>query len=47
MSQIVVVQSSQGIILASENRAIQLNERAEEVSLEVKRLFPCHPKVHF
>ncbi len=40
MSQIVVVQSSHGIILASENRAIQLNERAEEVSLEVKRLLP-------
>lgn len=40
MSQIVVVRSSQGIILACENRAIQLNERGEEVSLEVKRLIP-------
>ena len=40
MSQIVVVRSSRGIILAAENRAIQLNEREEEVSLEVKRLLP-------
>lgn len=40
MSQIVVVRSSHGIILAAENRAVQLNEREEEVSLEVKRLLP-------
>jgi hypothetical protein len=40
MEQIVVVRSFQGIILAAENRAIQLNERAEEVSLEVKRILP-------
>jgi len=40
MSQIVVVRSSHGIILASEDRAIQLNERGEETSLEVKRLLP-------
>jgi hypothetical protein len=40
MSQIVVVRSSQGIILASENRAIRLNERGEEISLETKRLLP-------
>lgn len=40
MSQIVVVRSSHGIILASENRAIQLDERGGEISLEVKRLIP-------
>ena len=40
MAQIVVVRSFQGIILAAENRAIQLNERGEEVSLEVKRILP-------
>jgi len=40
MAQIVVVRSFQGIIAAAENRAIQLNERAEEVVLEVKRILP-------
>jgi hypothetical protein len=40
MPQIVVVRSSHGIILASEDRAIRLNERGEEISLKVKRLLP-------
>ena len=40
MSQILAVRSFHGIILAAENRAIQLNERAEEAMLEVKRLIP-------
>ncbi len=44
MSQIVVVRSSGGIILASENRAVQLNDKAEEISLEVKRLIPLFPQ---
>ena len=44
MSQIVVVRSSHGIILASEDRAIQLNERGEEISIEVKRLLPLSPQ---
>lgn len=40
MSQLMVARSVHGIILAVENRAIQLNERGEEVSLEMKRLVP-------
>ena len=32
MSQIIVAQSIHGIILAVEKRAIQVNERGEEVS---------------
>ena len=44
MSQNVVVRSSHGIILASENRAIQLNERGEETSLKVTRLLPLPPQ---
>ena len=40
MSQIVVAQSVHGIILAAENRAIQLNEKGEEVSFSVNRLIP-------
>lgn len=40
MSQIVVAQSFHGIILAAENRAVQLNEKGEEASLSVTRLMP-------
>ncbi len=43
MSQIIVAQSIHGIILAVEKRAIQLNERGEEVSLTVDRLIPLAP----
>jgi len=40
MSQIVVAQSVHGIILAAENRAVQVNEKGEEVSFSVNRLIP-------
>jgi hypothetical protein len=40
MSQSVVAQSNQGIVLAVENRIIQLNEKGEEVSLAMNRLLP-------
>ena len=40
MPQIVVAQTIQGIILAAENRTIQVNDRGEEVSLEVNPLIP-------
>ena len=40
MSQIVVAQSVHGIILAAESRAIQLNEKGEEVSFSMNRLIP-------
>ena len=40
MSQVVVAQSIHGIVLAAEDRAIQLNERGEEVSISLKRLIP-------
>ncbi len=45
MSQILVAQSFQGIILAAENRAIQLNEKGEEVPFFVNRLIPFLPIV--
>ncbi|MDP3017416.1 MAG: hypothetical protein Q8N70_10150 [Deltaproteobacteria bacterium] len=38
MSQIIVAQNIHGIVLAAENRAIQLDEKGEEASLEVNRL---------
>jgi hypothetical protein len=40
MSQIVVAQSIHGIILAAEKRAIQVNEKGEEVSLSMDRIIP-------
>ena len=40
MSQIVVAQNVQGIILAAENRALQLDESGKEISLQVNRLLP-------
>ena len=40
MSQIIVAQNRRGIILAAENRAVQLNERGEEVSLSMNRIVP-------
>ena len=43
MSQTIVAQSNHGIILAAENRAIQVNEKGEEVSLTVDRLIPLAP----
>ena len=38
MSQIIVAQNVHGIVLASENRAIQLDERGNEISLQINRL---------
>ena len=40
MSQIVVAQNLHGIVLAAENRAVQLDERGQEISLQVHRLLP-------
>jgi hypothetical protein len=40
MSQIVVTQNIHGIILAAENRALQLDESGKEISLQVNRLLP-------
>jgi hypothetical protein len=38
MSQIIVAQNVHGIVLASENRAIQLDEKGNEISLQMNRL---------
>ncbi len=40
MSQIIVAQNSNGIVLAVENRAIQLDAGGQEISLQVNRLLP-------
>ncbi len=40
MSQIIVAQSNRGIILAAGKRAVQVNEKGEEVALSVDRLIP-------
>ena len=40
MSQIIVAQNNNGIVLAAENRAIQLDERGQEISFQVNRLLP-------
>ena len=40
MSQIIVAQNMYGIVLAAENRAVQLNEGWNEVELRMDRLFP-------
>ena len=40
MSQIIVAQNVHGIVLAAENRGIQLDERGEEMPLQVHRLLP-------
>ncbi len=38
MSQIIVAQNLHGIVLAGENRAIQLDENGNEISLQMNRL---------
>ncbi len=38
MSQIIVAQNVNGIVLASENRAIELDENGNEISLQINRL---------
>lgn len=40
MSQVIVAQNSHGIVLAAENRAIQLDGAGQEISLQVNRLLP-------
>ena len=40
MSQIIVAQSVHGIVLVAENRAVQLDEKGKEISLQVNRLLP-------
>jgi hypothetical protein len=40
MSQIIVAQNVHGIVLAAENRGIQLDARGEEVPLQIQRLLP-------
>jgi len=43
MSQIIVAQNLHGIVLAGENRAIQLDEKGNEISLQINRLLPLTP----
>ena len=40
MSQLIVAQNVHGIVLAAENRAVQLDEKGKEISLQVNRLLP-------
>jgi len=40
MSQIVVAKNIHGIVLAAENRALQLDESGNEISFQVNRLLP-------
>ncbi len=43
MSQIIVAQNVLGIVLASENRAVQLDENGNEISLQINRLLSLTP----
>ena len=43
MSQIIVAQNAHGIVMAGENRAIQLDEKGNEISLQINRLLPLTP----
>ena len=43
MSQIIVAQNLDGIVMACENRAIQLDEKGIEISLQINRLLPLTP----
>jgi hypothetical protein len=38
MSQIIVAQNTHGIVLAAENKALQLDENGKEISLQLNRL---------
>ena len=40
MSQIIVAQNVHGIVLAVENRGVQLDEKGQEISFQVNRLLP-------
>jgi hypothetical protein len=44
MPQLIVVQSAQGIVLAAEKRAIQINEKGEEIPLDVNPLIQLSPQ---
>src|SRR4030065_776234 len=43
MSQVIVAQNIHGIVLAGENRAIQLDEKGNEISFSINRLPPLTP----
>jgi len=43
MSQIIVAKNIHGIVLAAENRGVQLDEEGREISLQVNRLIPLSP----
>ena len=43
MSQVIVAQNIHGIVLAGENRAIQLDEKGNEISFPINRLLPLTP----
>ncbi len=43
MSQIIVAQNTHGILLAAENRATQLDEQGNEITLQINRLLPLTP----
>ncbi len=43
MSQIIVAQNVDGIVMACENRAIQLDEKGSEIPFQINRLLPLTP----
>ncbi len=43
MSQIIVAQNVDGIVMACENRAIHLDEKGNEIPLQINRLLPLTP----
>ena len=43
MSQVMVAQNGDGIVMACENRAIQLDEKGYEIPLQIDRLLPLTP----
>jgi hypothetical protein len=43
MSQIIVAQNADGIVMACENRAVQLDEEGIEIPLQINRLLPLTP----
>lgn len=43
MSQVIVAKNADGIVMACENRAIQLDEEGVEIPLQINRLLPLTP----
>jgi len=43
MSQVIVARNTDGIVMACENRAIQLDEKGNEIPLQINRLLPLTP----